>query len=106
MHEKEILAIHKFIDDSLFKPEYNWPEHHFNERSYSRWAANEILTLITNYDLISPISVVSDFINKMDAFLDMREGTEHEIIYSIARDMGYDILDVLILLEFENGGVL
>lgn len=96
MHSKEISAVREYIDNSFFSPARNWPEHYFNERVYSRWAANEILLQIENSIELPPCKVVEKFIVKMDYFLWLKEDTNHEFIFSIARDTGYDILDMLI----------
>jgi len=68
----------------------NWPLCYFNQRSYSRWAANEILELVMDNPFSTPIDIIEEFIIKMDYFSCIDLSTS--LIFSIAKDTAEDIL--------------
>ena len=54
MNEVAICKIMSYIENNLFEPGYLWDKHIFKERSYSRWAAYEILERIMDNPFSSP----------------------------------------------------
>lgn len=67
---------------------------HFSQRSYSIWAAEEVLRTIRKRKDVSPIYAVEEFVNRMEYFACKRPSTSY--IFSVAYDIGIDILDILI----------
>lgn len=92
MNEEAILAIIKYIDECLFEPANNWPKNWFNQRTYSRWAANEILELVIDNPLTQPSMVIDEFLVKMSYYSCMSENQNINIIFSTAVDTAEDIL--------------
>lgn len=70
---------------------------HFSQRSYSIWAAEEVLRTIRKRKDVSPIYAVEEFVNRMEYFACKRPSTSY--IFSVAYDIGIDILDILIAVN-------
>lgn len=68
----------------------------FNQRSYSIWAAEEVLRAIQKNKDIQPIEVVENFIAKMDQYSLQKPSTSY--IFSIAYDIAVDIGDILMAM--------
>lgn len=96
MNEEAVLAIRDYIDEYLFEPKLNWPTYEFRRRSYSRWAANEILTRIET-DAINrdPINNVIEFREDMDRYLDLSEDHDVYYIFIVAKETADDIMCLL-----------
>lgn len=92
MNEETILVIIKYIAEYLFEPDANWPKSWFNQRTYSRWAANEILGLVIDNPLTQPSMVIDEFLVKMSYYSCMSENQNISIIFSTAVDTAEDIL--------------
>lgn len=69
MNKDAVTAIDRYISEYLFEPFWNWPPYWFEERSYSRWAANEILERVKNSQE-PPTEVIKDFIRTLDKLSD------------------------------------
>lgn len=94
MNDYILTVIRKFADDYLETPTRLASKGRFEQRSYSRWAIDEILRNIAESPSIHPVMVVESFIRKMDSFSCLDAQTS--IIFSIARDTAEHLLDVLI----------
>lgn len=70
---------------------------HFYQRSCKKWAAEEVLRTIRQRKDISPIRAVEEFVKKMECYACRR--SESSYIFSIACDIGIDILDILLAEE-------
>jgi hypothetical protein len=68
----------------------------FNQRSYSIWAAEEVLRAIQKNKDIQPIEVIENFIAKMDQYSLHKSNTSY--IFSIAYDIAVDIADILLAM--------
>ena len=102
-YEVAVSIIQEYIDDNLFEPNANWPEYEFKNRCYERWAAEELITRITDESLIlpdhvsgkrqkSPFRVIEKFIDEMDYHATRTDNQHHRFIFSIARDTAIDII--------------
>lgn len=99
MNESAIQAILAYRDEHLFEPEMNWPKYWFDQRSYSRWSANEILKFIIDRPFTPAVEIVEDFALKMEHLLYVSEDKASSSIFSIARDTAADILDIFRAME-------
>jgi len=81
------LEILKSYREELFEPSYNWPEYQFLNRTYSRWALNEIINLVESDDSKPIGEVISEFWNKMDDYSEVNDS----IIFKIARNLANDV---------------
>ena len=94
MKDRYVSAIEDFVDEQWFEPEAHWPEHWFNQRAYSRWAASEILRLLRSRKPDQdPEELASKFARKMDYLSTIN--TETRAMFSYARDAAHDIADVI-----------
>ena len=103
MYETNIAVsvIQDYINTYLFEPRKNWPEEEFAIRSYSRWAANDILERIINRSMILPnhitglesktlFGIIQDFIDEADYCSEMYDKQSCNM-FSIAKDVAMDI---------------
>lgn len=97
MSKEAVLAIRAYIHKYLFAPRFDWPANEFRRRSYSRWAATEIIAMIEN-DPINrdPISNIKKFMDDMDHYLNMSENRETYFIFMIAKETAEDIICLLL----------
>lgn len=94
MNEVEIKKISQYIENDLFEPGPNWPHHLFEERSYSRWAAFEILHRLMDYPFDQADVIIDGFIFEMSMFAH-GDNTNGRHIFSIAEKVARDILFIL-----------
>lgn len=94
MNEAVILILEYYVAEHLFEPGPNWPKYYFDERSYSRWAANEIIERVKAQPSTAPIVVIEDFIRELDNCYCASE--KNETLFSIARDAAEDIIDLFL----------
>lgn len=81
----------------LPEPKCNIKQSNFCQRSYTKWAAEEVLRTIRKRKDISPIASVEEFIGKMEYYACHRPDLSY--IFSIAYDVGVDILDTLLAVD-------
>ena len=93
MNEIAIRAIESYIHE-LKDPQTNYKKSRFEQATYSKWAANEVLGYVKYRKDISPIQAVEEFINKMDDYA--CEVGRSSYIFSVAYDIAMDILDLLL----------
>lgn len=92
MKEAAVLAIQEYIDEYLFEPRINWPKEEFIRRSYSRWAADEILARIENdTEHQNPLDIIEKFMNDMDRYAELSDDRESYPIFVIAREEAEEI---------------
>lgn len=98
MNKDYILSVIKdYADEYLKVPQRRLSRGDFEQRSYQRWAVDEILRAIEKSNSAPPIVAVEDFIRKMDEFSCKNHRTS--IIFSVAYDVATDILDLLIAMK-------
>jgi hypothetical protein len=91
MNDIAIRLILEYVEKYLFDPTLNWPREEFEKRSYSRWAAYEIIESIMDHPFEQPIDVIDDFYMRMIIFGRAAEGTKREAIFSCAADAAEEI---------------
>ena len=79
MYETEIALINK---------------KNFQQLSYSKWAANEVLSYVLKRQNVRPLFAVEEFSAIMDKHA--CENSKTGYIFSVAYDISTDILDMLI----------
>lgn len=98
MNNDYILSvIREYAAEYLKEPCLRLPKGLFERRAYQRWAVDEILRSIDNSKHVSPIVVVEDFIRKTDTF--SHRNSKANLIFSVARDVAADILDILLAMK-------
>lgn len=88
--EVAIETIIDYIEGTLIEPRSNWPKWIFERRTYERWAAEELLTLVADHPEIDPMNIMTTFISKMEMYRDL-EGKASKM-FKIAAEVGEDIL--------------
>lgn len=88
-----IEAIEAYIYDNLFGPSSNWPKNYFRKRSYERYAAEKILSLIACGNGIPALVIVEKFIKSLRERDEKMKETDH--LFSIMLDVATDIYDIL-----------
>ena len=92
MHETAIAVIVEHFEENLFAPAKNWPDKWFTQRSYERWAAGEILTLVMNNPKTPAITIIESFMIQMLIFSSKAKDTKGPTIFAIAKETAEDIL--------------
>lgn len=77
-----------------------WPNSEFQKMSYSRWAVDEILTLIRDHPQWSPVRAVEEFRKTVTEYYNIP--THHDDvrkIFNIAMSTASDISDILTAMQ-------
>lgn len=86
------IIVKDYISD-LPEPRCHLTKSHFLQRSYSIWAAEEVLRTIRKRKDVTPIIAVEEFAYRMEYFSCKKpKGSD---VFSVAHDVGMDILDIL-----------
>lgn len=86
--------LQEYVSRYLKEPRRGLPLGYFEQRSYQRWAADEIIKSISESKFTPPVTIVENFIRKTNSF--SCESSKNSVIFSIAHDVAMDILDLLI----------
>lgn len=92
MDNISVISIMNYIDECLFQTKTTWSKEEIERRSYSRWAADEILCSITEHPFHSVTDIIEGFIFKMLYFSYIEKGDEKGSRFIIAMNMAEDIL--------------
>lgn len=95
MDDRDVLTIINYIDDGFSEPRPVLPEAEFKRRSYSCWAANEILERairetdklpvhITGLYPVTAMEMIEEFVCEMDRYRDECEDPGKKQIFEIA----------------------
>ena len=94
MYEIVLSVIHDYLVDldKCTRPRFG--QTRYEEQSYARWAAYELMFAILDNRDIHPIDVVEKFVCKMVKYSECKS-EKKRIIFSIAQHVSEDILDIL-----------
>ena len=106
-----ILTVRRYINETLSVPRNSWSKRDFETRTYSRWAANEIMERLMEEELKlpyhisgieakTPIEIVDGFIEEMDVAVESTNNSDHKFMFSTAR---HTADEVLLQLYFGKG---
>lgn len=90
MIDPAVRALVEYLEVSSAPPEATWPWHWFEEVSFSRWAAEEILNAILDHPTIPAEDTIFEFAMKMTAYKASSDGLASERIFSIAAEFAYE----------------
>lgn len=95
--ERALLVIYDYIADidKPVRPRYGVGR--FEQVSYARWAADEIIWRIVDNQSTHPIIILEDFVCEMWRYSQIRN--PHYYIFMIALQVGEDILDIYRAME-------
>lgn len=97
MNRNYILSAIRECADGVMESQYPFPRDLFAQRSYQKWAVDEIIKSIEESKSIPPITVLDDFIRKMNDFA--CRGGEGGFIFSVAYDIAIEILNIVITMK-------
>ena len=95
MNELEARIVLKYIDEYLSEPIESYSTKGLGQRSYSRWAAYEIIERLMEYPFNPPDEIVEAFIIEMTGYSYMAKDPRTARIFEIAMDTAEDILCLL-----------
>lgn len=91
--EEIVLMIEKYMETFLFPPMVTWPKYEFVRRSYSRWAAEEIIDRILDSSIDQdPIDVIKQFSDEMDYCFEISEDKGSSFMFSTAKEIAEEII--------------
>lgn len=93
MNNDAIAMVLRYMDECLFEPCRHWSRYDFDKRSYSRWAANEIVELLMADPFTSADRIMDEFIIKMCYFAHLAKENNQRFIFAI--DTAEDILSIV-----------
>lgn len=91
MNEVAIDIVLNYIDRSLFEPDHKWPDYIFEHRTYSRWAAYEVLERIMDHPYDDPSIVIEGFWFEICSILNDDLDPKKQKMFSIAKQTIEDI---------------
>ena len=83
-------------NEYLFEPRSNWSKQAIMERSYERWAVDEILLTIMDHPLTEADFVIEGFILKMEFFLHMSGNQANNLIFQVAENTAEALLGLIL----------
>lgn len=92
--ETAVSIIKEYVDRHLFSPSFSWPKDEFEKRSYSQWAAYEIINRIMDKPFEMPICIIESFICEMAMYACYGEDEHRSLIFQTA----VETVEELILL--------
>lgn len=96
--ERQIRAIIEYIED-IGEPQPKWPKVEFEMVSYSKWAAEQILSSALAHPEWSPIRAVEEFKYMVNSCMRKKLNyPEIELIFQSAYDTATDIGDILMAM--------
>lgn len=87
-----ISIIHDYINKHLFSPSFSWCKYEFEKRSYSQWAAYEILNRIMDQPLKDPITVIEGFIFETAMYTCYGEDEHRSFIFQTAVETAEELI--------------
>lgn len=86
----------RYANENLFAPGPHWPKSAIMERSYERWAVDEILLAIMDHPMTKADLVIEGFILKMELFLHMSEEPTNNYIFQVAENTAETLLSLIL----------
>ena len=96
MNDEVIQKILNYANKHLFEPGENWPKSAIMERSYERWAVDEILLAIMDHPMTEADLVIEGFILKMELFLYLSENPANNHIFQVAENTAETLLGLIL----------
>lgn len=96
MNDEAIQKIISYTNEYLFEPRSNWSKQAIMERSYERWAVDEILLTIMDHPLTEADFVIEGFILKMEFFLHMSGNQANNLIFQVAENTAEALLSLIL----------
>ena len=91
MNETAVSIIDEYIRDHFFRPSSFWDNYEFEKRSYSQWAAYEILNRIMDHPSKEPIDVIENFMFEMSIYAYCGEDEHRSWIFQTAAETAEEL---------------
>lgn len=89
-----VMSLAEFLYETG-EPEVYWPQHEFDEVSFNRWAAGELMEAIMDNPTVPAMDTIEEFAIKMTSYwASAGECTKAEKIFKYAADFAYETLDI------------
>ena len=96
MNELEARMVLHYIDEYLFEPVRTWPKQEFEDRTFSRWAAYEIVQRLMDAPFDPPDLIVESFIFELAECSYLAKDPEVAEIFLTAKEAAEVILCLLV----------
>lgn len=90
--ETAVSIIKEYVDRHLFSPSFSWPKDEFEKRSYSQWAACEIINRIMDKPFEMPICIIESFICEMAMYACYGEDEHRSLIFQTAVETAEELI--------------
>lgn len=92
MCDTAISIIQEYIKQHLFSPSNTWCKYEFEKRSYSIWAAYEIINRLMDRPFEMPICIIENFIFEMAMYACYGEDEHRSFIFQTAVETAEEII--------------
>lgn len=89
-----IQVIQDYIKRLKHQPKELWLSTEFEQQSYSKWVANDILGRLKRERSIPPLQLLEEYRERMDEYSCCN--SKNSFMFSVAHDTAEDIIDELI----------
>lgn len=96
MNDEVIQKIMNYASMNLFEPDAHWSKSAIMERSYERWAVDEILLALMDHPMTEADLVIEGFILKMEFFLYLSENPANNHIFQVAENTAETLLGLIL----------
>lgn len=86
----------KYMNDMIREPHIRLSRTYFEQRVYSKWATEELLTRIMDNPYESPFDVIELYILELECCIYAASDSPNRKIFTIAKETAEDILDYLL----------
>jgi len=93
MNERAILAIIRALDDYSEGPRLDWPDHEKEEVTFSRWAVDEILSLVWDHPWTLASETIEEFALKLEVWSAMAVTEDQKRIFAVAAETAWELLE-------------
>jgi hypothetical protein len=95
-NDEVIQKIMRYANENLFASGSHWPKSAIMERSYERWAVDEILLAIMDHPMTEADLVIEGFILKMELFLHISDEPTNNYIFQVAENTAETLLGLIL----------
>ena len=96
MIEIAVDTIREYIQENLFEPSFSWDKREFETRSYSRWAAYEVLNRVIDHPIDAPLDTIENFVLEMAMYAHYGKNEHRSFIFQIAFETATEIALLLV----------
>lgn len=91
-----VEIIREYVQENLFDPTISWDKYEFKKRSYSHWAAYEILNRVIDHPLDAPLDTIENFMFEMTMYACCSENKQRILIFQTAAETAEEIALLII----------